>query len=165
MKNEQEIIKKYQEAIASWEAQSATVKSSKEYQDKLNQLSKLDEDLAAMIPVRPVDAEYEEIEKNLLARIDAGEVPDWIVPKYSEKKEVNSRRFYEAIGEDIGIFMDMVSITQAKLKDFAKTQPGLKKSIESCIEVISRKASGFELVSEKAALDKKPQEEANKFDV
>jgi len=53
----------------------------------------------------------------------------------------------EVIGGDFGIFQELATISQVKLKDFAKTQVGLQKPLMNCIEIVSKQIKDIELIT------------------
>lgn len=124
------------------------VMATSEYSELTDQMAVLAEQRDALLPDCPSEVLFNSLKGEILTDVKAGTITeaDGITIKFREKKEVNQNKVMEAIGGDFGIFQELASITQAKLKDFAKTQGGLKKSLMACVEVVSREPVDITLI-------------------
>lgn len=132
-------IEKYEEEVIKWEMEVEKIKASDDYKV-------LEKQLEDMTPEKPDSTEADKARDKIMDKISAGDIPEGVSPKYKESKAVNSSKFLEVIGGDIDVFTSLATITQKSLKDFAKTQPDLKKVIEGCIETTGRVVSGFKII-------------------
>ena len=54
--------------------------------------------------------------------------------KMGKKNVVNCGRLLNTLGGDIGLFIEMVGVTQKSLKDFAEQMPQIKDELNLCID-------------------------------
>lgn len=57
-----------------------------------------------------------------------------IQAKMGKKNVVNTNRLLETLGGDMGIFLEMVGVTQKALKDFSSQNPTIQKELSMCID-------------------------------
>jgi len=62
--------------------------------------------------------------------------------KFKDTKKVNARAVKEVL-RDEDAFWTLANITQKSLKDMAKSMPGLKKPLYSCIETVKSVPTGI----------------------
>ncbi len=83
---------------------------------------------------------YDSLRKEVIERMNTEKVYalENVSAKWKERNEVNTSKVLQVIGGDMDIYISLSSITQLKLKDFAKVTPELKKPLLECIETVSR---------------------------
>jgi len=125
------------------------VRNSKEYQELANEIQDLLDKQHAMLPDKVASLEYAELKLEMIKEMKVSNKYDYegIIAKFTEKKEVNQNKVLEVIGGDFGIFQELATISQVKLKDFAKTQVGLQKPLMNCIEIVSKQIKDIELIT------------------
>ena len=125
------------------------IKSSDEYVALGAQIKELADQQSAMIPREEKAFEYSELKKEILDYMIKNREYDieGLMAKFTEKKEVNQSKLIEVLGGDFGLFQELANVTQKNIKDFAKTQTGLKKPLLGCIEVVSRTLKDVEIIN------------------
>lgn len=143
-------LRRLHKASLDEEIAANRVRNSKEYEGFQTQIQDLCAQRDAMLPKQDSQLEYEDLKKKIVDHMKkngVGEV-EGVNIKYRETKAVNNSRFMEVIGGDFDIFESLATITQKSLTEFAKTEPGLKKPLMDCVEVLSRDVSDIELINE-----------------
>jgi len=123
------------------------VRASEEYEQIGVEMERLAQQRLEMLPEQTKQVEYNDLKDLILEEMRKTGQYDYtgITAKFKTKKKVNASKVMEAIGGDFGIYQDLSEITQKTLKDFAATQPGMKKALMSCVEEISRELTDFTL--------------------
>ncbi len=125
------------------------IKSSDEYVALSEQIKELADKQSIMIPEASKAFEYEALKREIMDEMNSTRdySVEGLVAKFTEKKEVNQSKLIEVLDGDFGLFQELASVTQKNIKDFAKTQPGLKKPLLNCIEVVSRTLKDVEIIN------------------
>lgn len=133
--------------LSTEEAEVQKVKQSTEYQELESQIQNLLEKKSEMLPKGIAYEQYADCKTQIMREMKGTNTyeVEGIVCSFTEKKEVDQNMVLEAIGGDFGIFQELASISQVKLKDFAKTQPGMKKPLMNCIRIVSKELKDIRL--------------------
>ena len=123
--------------VASEHATREQIRKSDKFLSLQAQIVKLTENLSGMTAgIADHSAEYTAAEKAMIAEMaqtGVGKIGN-IVAHYRKTNAVNGSRLYRAVGEDIGLFMEIATVSQKALKEFAKGNPDLKDELLGCIE-------------------------------
>jgi len=142
-------LRQLSDQMFSEQSAVSKVKNSPEYEQIGNQIQTLLDKQSALLPEESSSSEYASLKMEIVNQMKAESNYDLegVIPKFTEKKEVNQNKVMEVIGGDFGLYQELSTITQKTLKDFATTQAGLKKPLMNCIEVVSRELKDISLIT------------------
>lgn len=93
--------------------------------------------------------EYATLKRQVIAEFQSKGIEKHgnVVAQFKERKEVNTRRVLDVLAGDVGLFMELATVQQTKLKDFAKSNPNIKKELTECIEVVAREITDLSILA------------------
>ena len=143
MKNKINHLRELANKVFSEQTELMRIRQSLDYSNIEGEIRILRDKQESMLPEQTASAEYSELKREIMNQmnLDRDYVVDGVTPKFTEKKAVNQNKVMDVIGGDFGLYQELSTITQKTLKDFAKTQSGMKKPLMNCIEVVSRELS------------------------
>jgi len=65
--------------------------------------------------------------------------------KYKFKYKVHNMEVLDVLGGDMGMFQELIEISQKSLKEFAKDNPDLKRPLLNCVKEQSRQLSDLKI--------------------
>ena len=130
-------VERLRAAVADESLKRDAIRKSDKYVKLQEKILKLTADLDAMCSGIPDSAaEYDEAQLALIdemKRTGDDRVGNFVA-HYRHRKAVNGARLFNVLGNDIGLFMEIATVSQKNLNEFAKGNPDLKKELVGCVE-------------------------------
>lgn len=146
-----EKIEELAKACADEHDQREEIRKGKKYMEKQAAIVKLSGELDAMLEDVPDSVpDFEKAKKDMIAemqqsgRAKIGKVS----ARYTKSNRVNGAGVFRTLGEDIGLFMEIATISQKSLKEWAKGNPDLKDELIDCIEEAGQTVTDISIETE-----------------
>ncbi len=137
-------IKAFKSLSAEINTLENEILNSDEACDLNDEIEELKERLTKLkSPLTEKRTELAKLQATILAASDGRTEIDGVIVKYTYKSEVNKSKLIEVLDNDLDTFMILASVTQKAVKDYAKDQPGMKKPLMGCVEVVSTTPSSL----------------------